>query len=168
MELLIPSIHDANKMFNQNVALKYIASLTKGKTIPHALEILTNYLLPHVGEMNFKDKAYFIGYMVKELLRVYKKEIKPTDRDNFKYKRVELPGNLIYDLFNEYYKIQNKKIFQKIDKEFHYKQGIYTKDFASLIELNYKEFFAERFVEDGFKKAFKGKRSTIKRSSSPR
>ena len=156
MELLIPSIHDANKMFNQNVALKYIASLTKGKTIPHALEILTNYLLPHVGEMNFKDKAYFIGYMVKELLRVYKKEIKPTDRDNFKYKRVELPGNLIYDLFNEYYKIQHKKIFQKIDKEFHYKQGIYTKDFASLIELNYKEFFAERFVEDGFKKAFKG------------
>ena len=47
-------------MFNQNVALKYIASLTKGKTIPHALEILTNYLLPHIGEMNFKDKAYFI------------------------------------------------------------------------------------------------------------
>ena len=156
MHLFIPSIHDANKIFNQHVALEYIASFTKGKTIPHALEILTNYLLPHVGEMNFKDKAYFIGHMVKELLRVYKKEIKATDRDNFKYKRVELPGNLIYDLFNEYYKIQNKKIFQKIDKEFHYKQGIYIKDFTSLIELNYKEFFGERIVEDGFKKAFKG------------
>ncbi len=156
IELFIPSIHDANKIFTQNLALKYIASLTKGKTIPHALEILANYLLPHVGELNFKDKAYFIGYMVKELLRVYKKEIKPTDRDNFKYKRVELAGNLIYDLFNEYYKIQNKKIFQKIDKEFHYKQGIYTKDFFSLIELNYKEFFSEKIVEEGFKKAFKG------------
>ena len=156
IELFIPSIHDANKIFTQNLALKYIASFTKGKTIPHALEILANYLLPHVGELNFKDKAYFIGYMVKELLRVYKKEIKPTDRDNFKYKRVELPGNLIYDLFNEYYKIQNKKIFQKIDKEFHYKQGIYTKDFFSLIELNYKEFFSEKIVEEGFKKAFKG------------
>ena len=106
IELFIPSIHDANKIFNQNLAIKYIASLTKGKTIPHALEILANYLLPHIGELNFKDKAYFIGYMVKELLRVYKKEIKPTDRDNFKYKRVELAGNLIYDLFNEYYKIQ--------------------------------------------------------------
>ena len=136
MNLFIPSIHDANKIFNQYVALEYIASFTKGKTIPHALEILTNYLLPHIGEMNFKEKAYFIGHMVKELLRVYKKEINPTDRDNFKYKRVELPGNLIYDLFNEYYKIQNKKIFQKIDKEFHYKQGIYTKDFPSLICFN--------------------------------
>ena len=69
VDLFIPSIHDAGLIFNQEVALKYIATLTKGKTIPHALEILTNYLLPHIGEMNFQDKAYFIGYMVKQLLQ---------------------------------------------------------------------------------------------------
>ena len=58
IDLFIPSIHDANKIFTQEVALKYIATLTKGKTVPHALEILTNYFLPHVGEMNFIDKAF--------------------------------------------------------------------------------------------------------------
>ena len=100
IDLFIPSIHDANKFFNQEVAIKYIATFTKGKTSEHALDILTNYFLPHVGEMNFRDKAFFLGYMVKEMLRVYTKEIKPTDRDSFKCKRVEVTGSLIYDLFN--------------------------------------------------------------------
>ena len=156
IDLFIPSIHDANRLFSQEVALKYIATFTKGKTVPHALEILTNYLLPHIGEMNFLDKAYFLGHMVKQLLKVYTKEIKATDRDNFKFKRVELAGNLIYDLFKEYYNLQQKNIYQKIDKEYYYKQGIYQENFIALIENNYKHYFSERLVEVGFRKAFKG------------
>ena len=156
MNLFIPSIHDAGNIFNQEVALKYMASLTKGKTIPHILQILMDYLLPHIGENNFIDKAYFIGYMVKELLKVYTGDKKPTDRDSFNFKRVELSGSLIYDLFKEYYTLQQKHIYQKIDKEYYYKQGIYQKDFISLIENNYNEIFKERILENGFKKAFKG------------
>jgi DNA-directed RNA polymerase II subunit RPB2 len=156
ISLFIPSIHDAGNIFNQEVALKYLATLTKGKTLPHILEILMDYLLPHIGETNFTDKAFFIGHMVKELLQVYKNDKKPTDRDSFKYKRVELAGTLIYDLFKEYYSLQQKHIFQKIDKEYYYKQGIYQKDFISLIENNYLEYFKERILENGFRKAFKG------------
>ena len=156
IDLFIPSIHDASRVFSQEVAMKFIASFTKGKTIPHVLEILSNYLLPHIGEMNFLDKAYFIGHMVKQMLKVYTKEIKATDRDNFKFKRVELAGNLLYDLFKEYYNLQQKNIYQKIDKEYYYKQGIYQEDFVSLIENNYKQYFSERLVETGFRKAFKG------------
>ena len=156
IDLFIPSIHDASKFFNQEVALKYIATFTKGKTTEHALDILTNYFLPHVGEMNFRDKAFFVGYMVKELLRVYTNEIKPTDRDSFKCKRVEITGSLIYDLFKEYLTLQQRNIFQKIDKEYYYKQGIYSKNFKGLIETNYKEFFSDRIIEEGFRKAFKG------------
>ena len=156
IDLFIPSVHDAGKIFNQNIALKYIATLTKGKTIPHVLEILTNYLLPHIGELNFIDKAYFIGYMVFELLKVYKKEKPATDRDSFKFKRVELTGSLLYDLFREYYTLQQKNIFLKIDKEYHYKQQIYENNFTALIENNYREIFKERLVESGFRKGFKG------------
>ena len=155
VDLFIPSIHDAGRIFNQEIALKYIAMLTKGKTIPHALEILTNYLLPHIGEMNFNEKAYFIGYMTKQLLQVYMKEMKPTDRDNFQYKRIELTGSLIYDLFKEYYTLQQRNIFQRFDKEYYFK-SIYKSNFKSLIESNYTEFFGERIVESGFRKAFKG------------
>ena len=84
-------------VYNQETALKYIATFTKGKTVPHVLEILMNYFLPHVGELNFTQKAFFVGYMVKNLLDVFTNTKKATDRD-LRFKRVETPGLLLYDL----------------------------------------------------------------------
>ena len=56
------------------------------------------------------------------------KEEKPTDRDNFRFKRVELSGSLIYELFREYYLIQKKDITRKIDEEYYYHKGSYKDD----------------------------------------
>ena len=103
-----------------------------------------------------KTKALYIGYMVNRLLLCFTNKIPPTDRDSFKYKRVELPGELIYDLFKEYYTIQLNDIYKKIDKEYYYKQVIYQDNFLDLIQNNYKEFLKDKIVETGFKKAFKG------------
>jgi DNA-directed RNA polymerase II subunit RPB2 len=90
------------------------------------------------------------------LLRVFMGKEAPTDRDNFKFKRIETSGSLIYDLFREYYLIQNRNIFLKMDKEYYYHAGKYKTNFVSLVEDNIKELFKERLVEDGFKKGFKG------------
>ena len=181
IDLFIPSIHDASKFFNQQTALEFIAELTKRGTVSGVIEILSDYFLPHVGELNFQEKAYFVGYMVNRLLTVYLKVEKPTDRDNFRFKRVELSGSLIYDLFREYYLIQKKDITRKIDKEYYYHKGEYKDDntfsrkektqlknkdtlgtnkykdnFIGLIESNFKSFFKDRLVEQGFRRAFKG------------
>jgi DNA-directed RNA polymerase II subunit RPB2 len=185
IDLFIPSVHDANKIFNQQNALEFIAELTKRGTVSGVIEILSDYFLPHVGELNFLEKAYFVGYMVNNLLKVYTKEEKPTDRDNFQFKRVELSGTLIYDLFREYYLIQKKDITRKIDEEYYYHKGEYKEDdtlsrkekkqlklkskdgekkqenkykdnFIGLIEANFKTFFKDRLVEQGFRKGFKG------------
>ena len=183
IDLFISSVHDANKIFNQTNALKYIATFTKRGTVSSVIEILSDFFLPHVGELNFLEKAYFIGYMVFRLLKVYTNQEKPTDRDNFRFKRVELSGSLIYDLFREYYLIQKREISRKIDEEYYYSKGQYTDDetitrrekkhlktktneekqdnkykdnFIGLINSNFKTFFRERIVENGFKKAFKG------------
>jgi DNA-directed RNA polymerase II subunit RPB2 len=185
IDLFIPSVHDAYKFFNQQNALEFIAELTKRGTVSSVIEILSDYFLPHVGELNFLDKAYFVGYMVNKLLKVYTKEEKPTDRDNFRFKRVELSGTLLYDLFREYYLIQKKDITRKIDEEYYYHKGEYKEDetlsrkekkqikskdksgerkeenkyknnFIGLIEANFKTFFKDRLVEQGFRKAFKG------------
>jgi len=185
IDLFIPSVHDAYKFFNQQNALEFIAELTKRGTVSSVIEILSDYFLPHVGELNFLDKAYFLGYMVNRLLKVYTKEEKPTDRDNFRFKRVELSGSLLYDLFREYYLVQKKDITRKIDEEYYYHKGEYKEDetlsrkekkqikskenpgdkkednkyknnFIGLIEANFKTFFKDRIVEQGFRKAFKG------------
>lgn len=159
IDLFIPSVHDAGNIFTQKAALSYIASLTKGKTLNHVLEILMNYFLPHIGELNFKAKALYLGYIVKRLLNVYTGLEKPTDRDSFKFKRLEVSGNLLYSLFKEYYKLQQDNIYLKIDKEYFYKKNqtsYQNLDFINLIHKNVELFFNDRLVEIGFKNAFKG------------
>ncbi len=156
LDHFIPSIHDANKIFTQEGAIKFIATLTKSKTIPQVHDILMNYFLPQVGETNYIQKAYFLGNMVYKLLRVSLKIDPPTDRDSFKFKRIELSGSLIFDLFKEYYALQQQHIRLSMDREYFKDPKKYEKNFIGLIQMNYQEFFRERIVEDGFKKAFKG------------
>ena len=156
LDHFIPSIHDANKIFTQEGAIKFIATLTKSKTIPQVHDILMNYFLPQVGETNYIQKAYYLGNMVYKLLRVSLKIDPPTDRDSFKFKRVELSGTLIYDLFKEYYALQQQHIRLAMDREYFKDPKKYEKNFIGLVQMNYQEFFRERIVESGFKKAFKG------------
>ena len=174
IELFRSSVHDANIIFNQQNALEYIASFTKRGTLMSVMEILSDFFLPHIGETNFIDKAYFVGHMVFELLKVYTKEEVPTDRDSFKFKRIELSGVMFYELFREYYLIQKNEIYQKISKEYYFHRVQYQKTqqktlreddlqekgeshtFMSLIELNYGRYFKDKTVEKGIRRAFKG------------
>ena len=159
VDLFIPSIHDAGKIFTQETALEYIKTFTKGHTTNYVLDILMNYFLPNIGELNFQQKAFYLGYIVHSLLLVFTKLEAPTDRDSFKFKRVEVPGMLLYDLFKEYFKLQQDNIKLRLDSEYNMKKSktIYQNEsFKDLITNNYERIFNERVVESGFKKAFKG------------
>ena len=157
VDLFRPSIHDAGYIFTQQTALEYMRLLTKQKTVNSVLNILSNYFLPHIGELNFNEKALYLGYMVKRILLVFTKEEKPTNRDSYEYKRIEDSGILIYQLFREYYNMQLHDIYKRIDKEFFYHKPTYQGDqFTNLITENLSLIFSERIVEEGFRKAFKG------------
>jgi DNA-directed RNA polymerase II subunit RPB2 len=166
LDLLIPSVHDTGLIFTQQNALEYISSFMKQETTYHAVEILMNYFLPNIGELNFISKAYYLGHMVFSLLKVQTGLEQPTDRDSFTYKRVELSGSLIYELFSEYYIKQKKDIFLKIDKDIYYHHTVKDGDSEKvvldhdgtikMINNNYKDYFKSRLVESGFKKGFKG------------
>jgi DNA-directed RNA polymerase II subunit RPB2 len=168
LELFVPSVHDAGRIFTQQQALSFIGMLTKygtdknapEKTIVCAHEILTDYFLPQVGDMNYKHKAYMLGYIVNKLVRVVAKIDLPTDRDSFLHKRVETSGMLLYDLFREYYKKQVKSIRQSVDKMYYYEEtGKYQYDgFLNMMsEAAYKTHFKELELERGILKAFKGR-----------
>ncbi len=159
IDLFIPSVHDAGKIFTQDIALEYIKTFTKGHTTAHVMDILCNYFLPNIGELNFQQKAYFLGYIVNSLLQVFIKNEPPTDRDSFRFKRVEVPGTMLYDLFKEYFKLQQDNIKLRIDTEYNLKKSktVYQNEsFKDLITNNYEKIFNERIIETGFKKAFKG------------
>ena len=159
IDLFIPSVHDAGNIFTQQSALSYLSGLCKNKTKYQVLQILMNYFLPHIGEMNFKVKALYLGYMVKRLLNVSIGQEKPTDRDSFEFKRLSVSGKLIHNLFDEYYKLQLDNLYLTIDKKYLYRKNKTAYQGLSFIDLfieNNEEFFKERIVETGFRKGFKG------------
>jgi DNA-directed RNA polymerase II subunit RPB2 len=156
MDLFIPSVHDAGGVLSQQTALMYIASLTKINTVTYVLEILADYFLPHIGEVAYIQKAYYLGYIVKRLLNVSIGAEVPTDRDSFRYKRIELAGSLLYDLFKEYYAIQQRSIHLEFEKKLYYNKEVYETRLDVLIQDNYRDILKERLLETGFRKAFKG------------
>ena len=156
IDVFIPSVHDSGGILTQKLAIDYISTFIKGRRVEHVLEILSDYFLPHIGEVNYLEKAYYLGYMVFRLLSVHSGLEQPTDRDNFKYKRIELVGNLVYDLFSEYYNEQQKHIRVEYDKRLTLNQNLYGNNLQSLIMDFQNDIFKNRIVEDGFRKGFKG------------
>jgi DNA-directed RNA polymerase II subunit RPB2 len=156
IDYFVPSIHDAGTVFNQETALKFIASFTKHKTVASALEIITDYFLPHVGEMNFGTKAYFLGNMVKQMLDVVIGRVDTTDRDSFKYKRVDTTGRLLYDLINEYYALQQREMFLSMDRDYFYHTGEKNAHYFKTTIVKHMGELKDRTVEAGVSKAFKG------------
>lgn len=161
VDLFIPCVHDASEVFTQAAALKFIATFTKEKTVAQVQNILMNYFLPQIGELNFGAKAYFLGYMVHKLLLVATNAERPTDRDSFKFKRVEVPGSLMFNLFRTYYTAHVDNVRLKLDKKIKYgrdrNEFVGTQIMQVITADNYNEIFGERIIEAGFKKSFKGK-----------
>jgi DNA-directed RNA polymerase II subunit RPB2 len=78
----------------------------------------------------------------------------PTNRDNFKYKRVEIIGSLLSDLFREY-TIRAGNL-SGVRETLYFNEKLYGSNLFGLIDNNYKEVFKQRSLDDGFRKAFKG------------
>ena len=155
-ELLIPSVYDSGNIFTQQQAFDYIRLLTKRGEMSYVMNILSDYFLPHIGEANFNEKAYFLGHIVLKLLLVYNGNEEATDRDNYKFKRVELVGTLMNELFSEYYKIQLRNIHLKLEENITRNFRSFGKDLYELVLKQHSSVFGERLLEDGFRKAFKG------------
>ena len=155
IEVFRPSVHDANKIFTQRAAIEYIGVFIKGKGVVQAQNILMNFFLPQIGELNFQSKAFFLGYMVNKLVRLKAKIDIPIDRDSLKFKRVKIPGKMLHSLFNEYYAQQIKRIRTLLDFKYNYNYAVYQENFIDIVK-EYDDIFKDRIVEDGLRRAFKG------------
>lgn len=160
---LIPYFHesvcDAGSIYTQAMAIQFIGTFTKYHSIHYSLRILSELFLPHIGELNFVDKAYFLGYMVKKLVRVAVGIDRPTDRDSYRYKRVDTTGILLTHLFTDFYSKQLKDMQRVIDRTYNKNEKVYDDPevFPSLFRTNYLDFFEERIAERGILNGFKGR-----------
>ena len=155
IDWFLPSIHDAATIQTQQDALEYLSCLIKGRTITRVLHILADYFLPHIGEICFLEKAYFLGHMTNQLFMTSTGIELPTDRDNYKYKRVELLGSLLRDLFREYFLKYTAKIRLGFETRYEFNKQIFQ-DISNLIYDTHLAVFEDNLVQEGIRKAFKG------------
>jgi DNA-directed RNA polymerase II subunit RPB2 len=69
----------------------------------HVIDLLDRFLLPHISGPLI-NKAYYLCYMANKLYSCILGYTHPDDRDSYQNKRINLPGDLICNLFKQYFK----------------------------------------------------------------
>jgi DNA-directed RNA polymerase II subunit RPB2 len=70
----------------------------------HLKSLLHTSFIPHI-EGSLLEKAHYLGYMINKLLKVFLGRANVDDRDSYINKRVDLPGDLLFELFRQRFKI---------------------------------------------------------------
>lgn len=119
-------------------------------------EILAEEVLPHVGGADMLyEKACFLAAMTKKVLDVYFNKMSYDDRDAYPNKKVELPGNLLGNLFRFYFGTKVVKDMKStITKEIHNGSWKATGKFENIINsTNVYKVLKTTLVEVGMKSA---------------
>jgi DNA-directed RNA polymerase II subunit RPB2 len=155
VEFLRYSVIDNNEVFTQEQALTYMAKFIEYNNIERLRYTLVNDLFPNVG-YNFKDKAMFLGHIVNKLVKVALGALQETDRDNYQYKRVDISGFLLANLFRDYYNQFRNVVRNNIDRAYLYGPWK-TSGLDNLINKgNMNTIFQPHIIEDGMRKSLKG------------
>jgi DNA-directed RNA polymerase II subunit RPB2 len=170
--ILMECIADANDIFTQADAHNYLSShLGSGGGIRETLtastlgsirstrekavsEILAEEFLPHVGGADMVyEKACFLAVMTKKVLDVYHNKIPYDDRDAYPNKKLELPGNLLGNLFRFYFGTKViKDLKAMIMKEIHNGPWKSTGKFENIINSsNIYKIIKSTIMEVGIK-----------------
>lgn len=94
---------------------------TRPSRVTTASEVLAEELLPHIGGADLAfEKAAFIAYMAKKVMDVHEGVTVHDDRDAYPNKKVELPGNLMGNLFRYHFSTKViKDMKTSLTKEIH-------------------------------------------------
>jgi DNA-directed RNA polymerase II subunit RPB2 len=170
--ILQECIHDSKDIRTQEAAIEFLSKhIGSGSSIREALtsstlqttkmpktgvltEILAEEFLPHIGGFNtLYEKGCFLAAMVKKVLEVYTNRISYDDRDAYPNKKVELPGNLLGNLFRYYFGTKViKDMKSTITKEIHNGAWKATGKFEDIINpTNIYKILKSTIVDIGMK-----------------
>ena len=154
LEFFRPSIHHAGQIFTQGQAIDYIYLFMTYDGVDgsdYVLNVLYHFLLPHVGVDNLNEKAFFVGYMVNELILLMKNVIPATDKDSFRYKRVEPAGVLLRNLFADAFSKQKNSIRLAIESAYLKDHKIRVDHENVVAFCNQSQIVTTKFIRQGFK-----------------
>ncbi|KAL3693949.1 hypothetical protein R1sor_007600 [Riccia sorocarpa] len=163
-QVIVPSLNDAHNQLekaykdweknsfetskdDRDVALYFIGGKSRTKPEPnqslsHGKQLLETRLLPHLEDG--RSKAFYLSYTARMVCLGYLGRERPTDRDDFKNKRIELAGEVMSH--------QLRKLMSHL-------QNTMKKRVQKHLSKNQEPESVEKYVEEkvitrGFKMAF--------------
>lgn len=153
------SVHEGSIVTTQKDALAYIARYTRYKHVNFVRQILSNDLFPNVG-VSYKSKALYLGYLTLKIIKFYLGEITQTNRDSYMYKRVDVSGVLIGQVFRDGYNQLRNNIKNRIDKEYIYGSWKDMSEFQVIVNGSLNTIFNKNLISTLMRRSFKGKWGT--------
>jgi hypothetical protein len=177
LEFLNASIIEANHNMTKEDALKHITTYVaftpmnmdkeqgSKKKRDFTNDVLSNDLFPHCKTP--EQKIYFLGYMTNKVIQTALGWIKPSDRDSYVNKRIDMTGTLLNNLFRNYFNKLVKEMQKHIIKEINGGSWRSAEDYESIVNNgNICKMVKSTTIETGINRALATGDFSIKQSNS--
>jgi DNA-directed RNA polymerase II subunit RPB2 len=177
LKFLNASIIEANQNMTKEDALKHITTYVaftpmnmdkeqgSKKKRDFTNDVLSNDLFPHCKTP--EQKIYFLGYMTNKVIQTALGWIKPSDRDSYVNKRIDMTGTLLNNLFRNYFNKLVKEMQKHIVKEINGGSWRSAEDYESIVNNgNICKMVKSTTIETGINRALATGDFSIKQSNS--
>ena len=177
LKFLNASIIEANHNMTKEDALKHITTYVaftpmnmdkeqgSKKKRDFTNDVLSNDLFPHCKTP--EQKIYFLGYMTNKVIQTALGWIKPSDRDSYVNKRIDMTGTLLNNLFRNYFNKLVKEMQKHIIKEINGGSWRSAEDYESIVNNgNICKMVKSTTIETGINRALATGDFSIKQSNS--
>ena len=139
-DIIYNSEEDANNELKSIDINEYITKKLNIYHKPTLESLIDKYILPHM--QTNKRKIFTFGHIMDKIFNVFLGNQPQDDRDHYKNKRVELPGELLTSLFRQLYKKLHKEV-----------SIVATKSFESNGIINVQSTIKHKIITNGIKYA---------------
>ena len=159
--------NNENFIYTQNDALNYLYNkykiLYKTATIEHIKSIIITEIFPNIDDI--EDKGKYLGYLIFQFIKTIIGTLPLSDRDSYIYKRVDISGFKLTELFQESYIELRDNIRIKIDREYYYGSFKDKNDYDKIINHNnIFKIIDSLIITESFSKSLKGRWGMISNS----
>jgi DNA-directed RNA polymerase II subunit RPB2 len=143
-------------IYTQEDALNYLKFRVKYNSIDHVKNILTSDVFPNINK--FENKGKYLGYLIKQFTNTCLNISPVSDRDSYIYKRIDISGYLLAELFHESYMKLRKAIRDKMDSTYYFGSWENNNNYNNFITNdNIYKIIPFLLLSDTFTKSLKGR-----------
>jgi DNA-directed RNA polymerase II subunit RPB2 len=153
-----PSLVDgaSTGKFTMDAVHEQMRPFTYFKTTQQVKSVLALDIFPNI-EGSIRDKGVYLGYLVSMLMKTALGVIPESDRDSYAFKRVDISGILLSQLYQTTYGQFRKHVRNVLDQEYNYGPWKNTGAVEDLIRKdNIHRIFPPAIITESFTRSLKG------------